>query len=101
MATTVRAPKNEVVHWSGFDACHFSTRRAKANAAFIVTAVNSHATLTARVEELTKALSAAGGYLRNASIDLSTGATKATAIRTIEGGLKLIDAVLEPKGAAV
>ena len=33
-------------------------------------------------------LRAAVGYMRNAKIDLETGATKATAIRTIAGGIK-------------
>ena len=36
-----------------------------------------------------KALEAACGYLLNAKIDLETGAPRATAIRTIEGGLKM------------
>lgn len=52
MATTVPAPKNEVVHWSGFDACHFSTRKAKANAAFIVKAVNNHDALVKHLHHL-------------------------------------------------
>ena len=32
-------------------------------------------------------LKAAVGYMRNAKIDLETGCTKATAIRTISGGI--------------
>lgn len=56
-------------------------------AALIVKAVNSH-------EHLIKALEASCGYLLNAKIDLETGATKATAIRTIEGGLLRAKAVL-------
>jgi hypothetical protein len=63
----------------------------EANAAFIVKAVNNH-------EALVKALTAACGYMRNASIDLSTGCTKATAIRTIDGGLKQAEAVLAAVG---
>ena len=46
-------------------------------------------------EHLAKALSAAIGYMRNAKIDLETGAPKATAIRTIEGGIKRAEAALE------
>jgi hypothetical protein len=57
------------------------------DAAFIVKAVNSH-------DHLVKALEASCGYLLNAKIDLETGATKATAIRTIEGGLLRAKAVL-------
>lgn len=41
-----------------------------------------------------KALEAAQGYLRNAKIDLETGAPKRTAIQTLEGGLRLVDAAL-------
>lgn len=47
-----------------------------------------------KVEVLEKALNAACGYLLNAKIDLETGCTKATAIRTIEGGLKMIRGTL-------
>lgn len=38
--------------------------------------------------ELIASLKACVGYLLNAKIDLETGASKATAIRTIEGGIK-------------
>jgi hypothetical protein len=48
----------------------------------------------ARIAALTRELSAACGYMRNAKIDLETGATKATAIRTIEGGLRRAEAAL-------
>jgi hypothetical protein len=100
----------------------------EANAAFIVEAVNNHAALQqsceelgdmvkardaqlfvaeresaalkSRVEELTKALSSAAGYLRNASIDLSTGCTKATARQTIDGGLRMVEAALVLKDGA-
>ena len=48
----------------------------------------------AEYEAMLVALKAACGYMRNASIDLSTGCTKATAIRTIEGGLKLVEAAI-------
>ena len=46
------------------------------------------------VTGLYEALSAAKGYLLNAKIDLETGCTKATAIQTIEGGLKRIEPAL-------
>lgn len=55
-----------------------------------------HAAKTIRALE--KALSASKGYLMNAKIDLETGATKRTAINTIEGGLKMIDTSLSPRG---
>jgi hypothetical protein len=41
-----------------------------------------------------KALEAATGYLLNAKVDLETGCTKATAIKTIEGGLVMARAAL-------
>lgn len=47
-----------------------------------------------RVEALQRELSAAIGYMRNAKIDLETGATKATAIATISGGIKRAEAAL-------
>lgn len=65
-----------------------SEEEAIANAAFIVAACNQHASLIAQRDALLAALRAAGGYLRNAHIDLATGAPKATALRTIEGGLR-------------
>lgn len=39
-------------------------------------------------------ISACGGYLMNAKIDLETGAPKRTAIRTIEGGIKIVNDAL-------
>lgn len=45
-------------------------------------------------------LSAMLGYLRNAKIDLQSGAPKATAIRTIEGGLKRGERFLADLGGA-
>lgn len=48
--------------------------------ALALAAVNANGLLTE--------LRAAVGYMRNAKIDLETGATKATAIRTIAGGIK-------------
>ena len=72
----------------------FNEDRWQADLELIVRAVNSH-------DDLVKALNAACGYMRNASIDLSTGCTKATAIRTIEGGLKLVEAAIaKATGAA-
>lgn len=38
---------------------------------------------------------AALGYLRNARIDLETGANKATAIRTIDGGIRKVEEAFE------
>lgn len=67
---------------------------AEANADLILAACNQHDSLLAQRDALLVALSAAGGYLRNAQIDLATGAKKATALRTIEGGLMVIDAAL-------
>ena len=48
--------------------------------------------------ELLAALKAAKGYLLNAKIDLETGAPKRTAINTIDGGLKMVDAALAKSG---
>lgn len=45
------------------------------------------AALRTKTSGMRRALDAACGYLLNAKIDLETGCTKATAIRTIEGGL--------------
>jgi hypothetical protein len=50
--------------------------------------------LIAAAPEMYEALKAATGYLLNAKIDLETGTTKATAIRTIEGGLAVVRAAL-------
>lgn len=46
-------------------------------------------------DKLVAALSASMGYLLNAKIDLETGATKKTAIRTIDGGLKMVREALD------
>ena len=46
-----------------------------------------------------KALSASVGYLLNAKIDLETGATKATAVKTIEGGISMAREALAKAGA--
>ena len=51
-----------------------------------------------RIKELEDGLSASVGYLLNAKIDLETGATKATAIRTIEGGIARARALLGERG---
>jgi len=48
----------------------------------------------AAAPELLAELSAAVGYMRNARIDLETGAPKATAIRTLDGGLKRAETAL-------
>ncbi len=58
----------------------------------------SHITaLEARVRELEDELRAAIGYMTNASIDLETGATKKTALATINGGIKRARAALGEK----
>lgn len=46
-------------------------------------------------DEMLVALQAAAGYLLNAKIDLETGATKKTAIATIEGGLRVVRAAID------
>jgi len=51
-------------------------------------------------DDLVAALKAALGYMRNAAIDLQTGATKATAIRTIDGGIAMVEHALAQAGAA-
>jgi hypothetical protein len=49
-----------------------------------------------RIQVLTAELKAATGYMRNAMIDLETGATKATALRTIKGGIARAERALTP-----
>jgi hypothetical protein len=49
--------------------------------------------------ELLAALKAASGYLLNAKIDLEAGAPKATAIKTIEGGLRVVREAIAKAGA--
>lgn len=44
--------------------------------------------------EMVAELSAAHGYLLNAKIDIETGATKATAIRTLDGGINRVRAAI-------
>jgi hypothetical protein len=61
---------------------------------------NANARLIAAAPDLLKAVEAACGYLLNAKIDLETGRTKATAIRTIEGGLKMLRDALTKAGGA-
>lgn len=50
--------------------------------------------LRAELEQAREALKSAQGYLRNAKIDLETGCPKRTAIQTLDGGLRLVDAAL-------
>lgn len=57
-------------------------------------AIEALAASEARVDSLEKALQSAIGYMTNASIDISTGAPKATAIKAIEGGIKATRAAL-------
>lgn len=58
-------------------------------------------TLDADLRLLTDELSAMLGYMRNARIDLETGAPKATAIRTISGGIKRAEEALAKIDAAL
>lgn len=51
MAASKPGPKNEVVHWSGFDASHFP-KQAQANAHFIAKAVNNHERLLAALQKI-------------------------------------------------
>lgn len=55
---------------------------------------NANAQLIAASPDLLEALNAASGFLLNAKIDLETGASKQTAINTIEGGLKIVRAAI-------
>jgi hypothetical protein len=52
-------------------------------------------------DEMRAELSAALSYMRNARIDLETGAPKATAIRTISGGIKRAEEALAKIDAAL
>ena len=56
----------------------------------IATARAPNARLIAAAPDMLAALNAAAGYLLNAKIDIETGAPRRTAVRTIEGGLKLV-----------
>ena len=58
------------------------------------------AALAAEIERLRGELSAATGYMLNAKIDLETGASKRTAIATIEGGLRRARAAVLPSPPA-
>ena len=55
---------------------------------YVTEAVSTITTLLRQRDELLVELRSAVGYMRNASIDLETGCTKATAIRTIQGGIR-------------
>ena len=44
---------------------------------------------------LVTALTAAKGYMRNAQIDLETGAPKRTAIATLTGGIDIVERALK------
>lgn len=56
--------------------------------------VEANGRLIAAAPDLLAALRAAQGYMRNAKIDLETGAPKKTALATIDGGLRLVDAAI-------
>ena len=58
------------------------------------------AALAAEIRRLRGELSAATGYMLNAKIDLETGASKRTAIATIEGGLRRARAAVLPSPPA-
>lgn len=58
-------------------------------------AINTPDPPTAHESKLIAALHAARGYMLNAQIDLTTGAPKKTALATIDGGIKMIDAALK------
>jgi hypothetical protein len=89
-------------------------RNADANAELIAAAVNALPALLAQsaadqaaleaargeVEQLKNELSAMVGYLLNAKIDLETGCSKATAIGTIEGGIRRARAALSAQPGA-
>lgn len=68
---------------------------AAANPKAILALLDASAAKDAEIARLREALSAACGYMRNAAIDLGTGAPKKTALATVEGGLKLAEAALK------
>ena len=57
--------------------------------------------MTAELRQVTDEISAMLGYMRNARIDLETGAPKATAIRTLSGGIKRGERALETARTAI
>lgn len=57
--------------------------------------------MTADLRQVTDELSAMLGYMRNARIDLETGTTKATAIRTLSGGIKRGEIALKAARSAI
>lgn len=67
----------------GFHAC---TATDWCDPASVVSCLNA----SRHHEDLVKALEAACDYLTNAAIDLQSGYTKATAIKTINGGIKMV-----------
>ena len=58
------------------------------------------AAFAAEIDRLRAELGAATGYMLNAKIDLETGASKRTAIATIEGGLRRARAAVLPSPPA-
>lgn len=60
--------------------------------------MGSAAVAGSKEEALVTALKCAKGYLINASIDLVSGAPKTTAMKTINGGVDLINAALKAAG---
>ena len=54
--------------------------------------------MPATTDGFQKELRAALGYMMNARIDLETGCAKATAIRTLSGGIARVEAFLKANG---
>lgn len=80
------ASHNEIVFWTGFDASHYP-KQARANAAFIVTAVNNH-------DALVNALRNARNYID--AVIINTPDKKKR--RNFSECLRIIEAALEPVG---
>lgn len=80
--------ETQIFDGNGHEVATLTGPFAETRATAIVNAVNG-------AERMREALEGSVGYLLNAKIDLETGATKATAIKTIEGGLKMVRAALK------
>jgi hypothetical protein len=74
---------NQIAQWLRDDAKHYDDPR---NVAWAKDAADT-------IEHIAKELKAARGYMLNAAIDLETGAPKATALRTINGGIDRISEI--------
>jgi hypothetical protein len=71
---------NQIAQWLHDEAAHYDDPR------HVAWAHDAAAT----IEHMAKELKAARGYMMNAAIDLETGAPKATALRTLNGGIDRI-----------